>query len=86
MFKSIDFSVDSPAATSYMLKTLAGAAAGNAGADVGGVTQPGRACRGDRIVKGLDHGCGEESQTGYLYLAFIDANQWRAIPVSIAMA
>ena len=64
---------------------LARPAAGDAGAGVGGVTQPRRARRGDRIVKGLDDRRGEESQTGYLDLAFVDADQWPAIPVPVAV-
>jgi len=37
------------------------------------------------MVKGLDYGRGEEGQTGYLDLTLVDAEQCRAIPVSVAM-
>jgi hypothetical protein len=64
---------------------LAGTATSDAGADIGGITQPRRVRRGDRIVKSLDYGRGEEGQTGYLDLTLVDAEQCRAIPVSVAM-
>jgi hypothetical protein len=65
---------------------LANAAASDAGAVVGGVTQTSRTRRGDRIVKGLYRWRGGERQTGYFDLAFTIAGRRRAIPVSVAMA
>jgi hypothetical protein len=65
---------------------LAGAAARDTGADIGGVTQPSRTRRGDRIVGDLRCRGGGESQTGYCDLAFMTAGRRRAIPVSGAIA
>lgn len=66
---------------------LAGAATDDAGTDVGGVAQPGRARRGDGIVGGrLRCRCGGERQTGYLDLAFMAASRRRAIPGVVAIA